>query len=262
MGYVFRRAQPPGAPFPGCSTLLMSSHLDAPRLLQVTLPRMLRARKAAAPPAAAPVKAAPRKAAPRKAFPALPLDVADLAPKQTPRRATARAKPASREASLRRAASPAAERDSCSAECLDSQASCSTACVAALLITPTRRDTAGTRSPAPSPAAADPAVLRSPGQLVFGCTAPRTRTAAAAPDRDAAAPAQDGALHWYVLRARVPEVAVKSLLRAGAVQAPETGTRMTLRSRSAPRAPAASVKPVRGARATQVNVSPTKKVRV
>lgn len=76
-GYVFKRLSPPGRPFTGDAALLLSSYLAAPRLKQVTLPRMLRSRKGP-PRAAAAVdvcansgeinpgrEAAPRKAAAR-----------------------------------------------------------------------------------------------------------------------------------------------------------------------------------------------------
>ena len=43
-GYVFERASPRGKPFKGDAKLLLSAVLDAPRLKQVTLPRMLRSR--------------------------------------------------------------------------------------------------------------------------------------------------------------------------------------------------------------------------
>ena len=44
MGYVFKRSSPAGEPFAGDKSLLLSSYLAAPRLLQVSLPRMLRSR--------------------------------------------------------------------------------------------------------------------------------------------------------------------------------------------------------------------------
>jgi hypothetical protein len=41
-GYVFKSASPQGKPFTGDPSLLLSAHLSAPRLKQVTLPRILR----------------------------------------------------------------------------------------------------------------------------------------------------------------------------------------------------------------------------
>ena len=43
-GYVFQRKDLPGEPFTGPRSLLLSSILEAPRLRQATLPRMLRSR--------------------------------------------------------------------------------------------------------------------------------------------------------------------------------------------------------------------------